>query len=117
MFDSQQKSETAELTTTQVNLRLRARIAELMAENNRLLEADRQKSEVIGRLIHDLRGLITSFNLRLYLFERSGPERRAGYMQELKESVGQLTKLAENMLTAAREGLRDVIPTKKKTLH
>ncbi len=113
-----QNNEPMDLTKSQINLQLREQIAELMAENERLANLDREKTALIADLVHDLRGVITSLNLRLYMFERSAKEGRLVYLGEMKESVGAVAKLAENLLSAARQSVREMLPSgNKKQLH
>jgi signal transduction histidine kinase len=67
------------------------------------VEADREKAASVAELVHDLRGSITSLSLRIYMLEHSQPNQQQYYLDELKESVTDLTRMAEELLAQMRQ--------------
>lgn len=97
-LESNFQPPSSELTST-----LELYLGELLAAHEHLVEEDREKAMHIADAVHDLRGSITSLNLRIYMLERSVPEERDKYMTALKESVADLTRLTEDILAQARD--------------
>jgi signal transduction histidine kinase len=93
--------------TSQLTVTLEMHLGELLAEHERLVQEDRDKAAQIANVVHDLRGSITALNLRLYLLEHSRPEQQTKYLTQLKESVSELTKMAEGLLVETRQNQDD----------
>ncbi len=83
---------------SELTLTLEMHLGELLAEHERLVQEDREKAAQMMHTVHDLRGSITALNLGLYLLEHGQPENHDKYMNQLKESVGELTKMTEGLL-------------------
>ncbi len=95
--EKQSPSLNSQLTTT-----LEIHIGEMLAEHERLMEEDREKAAHIAEVVHDLRGSLTSLNLRIYMLERGNPEQMEKYLAALKESVDELTKMADGLLAQVK---------------
>lgn len=93
--------------SSQLTLTLEMYLGDLLAEHERLVQEDREKVAQIADVVHDLRGSITALNLRLYLLEHGKPEHHSKYMNQLKESVGELTKMAEGLLAESQQNQDD----------
>lgn len=99
---ARQQAETGlEQVQQQISM-LQAERTALAAENTRLIELDQLKSKFIADAAHELRTPITSLNLRLYMLEHAGPERRPHYLAEFQQQLVRLSNLAEDLLTIAR---------------
>src|SRR5262245_12257936 len=90
-------------SSSELTLTLEMHLGDLLAEHERLVQEDHEKAAQIAHVVHDLRGTITALNLRLYLLEHSRPEQHSKYMSQLKESVSELTHMAEGLLTQAQQ--------------
>ena len=88
---------------SQLTSTLEIHLGELLAEHERQMELDREKADLISDAVHDLRGSITSLNLRIYMLEHSSPEDQAKYLDSLKDSVAELTKMASDILAKVRQ--------------
>jgi signal transduction histidine kinase len=79
-------------------------LGELLAEKERLAEIDHEKSALLSRAVHDLRGPITALNLHVYLLERGKPEDRDKYMASLRETIAELSRMVNDLLSITHVG-------------
>jgi len=86
-------------TDSQLTVELETYLGELLFDNLRLAE---EKDALIAQAVHDLRGPITNLKLYVYLLERADPEQQAKYIAILKQSVNDLAKMTEGLMTHVR---------------
>jgi len=88
---------------------LEARVAErtrqLAERNQQLLELDQLKDQFISRISHELRTPLTSIKIYLELLDFGKPDKRAIYMQTLKEQADRLQQLIESLLAVTQQGV------------
>lgn len=86
----------------QLELRITERTAELQATNERLTELDRMKTKFIADVTHELRTPLAVLNTRIYLLQRSPPEKWPGYISDLTYQVERLTNFTNTILDLSR---------------
>jgi signal transduction histidine kinase len=79
-------------------------LGELLAQHEQLVEEDREKVVHIANAVHNMRGTITTLNLRLYLLEHSSPEQHPRHLAGLKQVAEDLTKMVSEVLDEAHRG-------------
>jgi signal transduction histidine kinase len=82
--------------------RVTERTVELEQANERLQELDRLKSKFVSDVSHELRSPVSNLNMRLYLLEHDNPEKANHHIAVLKEQIGRLNSLIENILDLSR---------------
>jgi signal transduction histidine kinase len=97
----------------QLEQRVAERTAELQAANRRLTELDRLKDEFLSRTSHELRTPLSSIKIYIELLETAKPEKRAKYLQTLKQEANRLHVLIEEVLLFSQLNLY----TKPSTLN
>ncbi|RMG99406.1 MAG: PAS domain-containing sensor histidine kinase [Chloroflexi bacterium] len=78
------------------------RTRELEVANEKLKELDKLKSKFIADISHEFRTPLANAILYLDLLERGRPEKREYYMHVLREKMGQLERLTEDILDISR---------------
>jgi PAS domain S-box-containing protein len=86
----------------QLEQRIAERTAELQAANVRLTELDRLKTKFIADVTHELRTPLAVLNTRVYLLQRSVPEKWPAYLNDLKEQIERLTNFTNSILDLSR---------------
>jgi PAS domain S-box-containing protein len=98
--------------------RVHERTQELEAANTRLTELDRLKSLFIAEVSHELRTPLSILNTRVYLLERSPEDKRAEYIQGLREQIERLSSFVNSILDLSRiEGERHQFVTVPTALN
>ncbi len=82
--------------------RVAERTRELAEANERLTELDRLKSKFVSDVSHELRTPVTNLKLYVELLERGKLDRRAQYMDTLKQQADRLAQLVEDILDLSR---------------
>ena len=84
----------------------------VLSDVSRLRELDRLKTRFVSNVSHELRTPISNIKLYLALLERGKPEKRARYMEVLRQESTRLQTLIENLLDLSRldAGRTQVIP-------
>lgn len=122
LIEDIRERKAAEDALRQINTTLEERVyertLELEAANNRLTELDRMKSRFIADVSHELRTPLSVLNTRVYLLERTPEEKRAEYMQGLREQIERLSKFVNDVLDLSRiEGERNQMTLEKVALN
>jgi PAS domain S-box-containing protein len=78
--------------------RVADRTHELAIANEFLLELDRLKSKFVSDVSHELRTPVTSLSLYVDLLEYGKPEKREFYVVQLKQQMGRLRMLINDIL-------------------
>ena len=78
--------------------RVAERTHELSGAYEQLKALDQVKDQFVSRVSHELRTPIANIQLYLSLLDRGKPERRADYMQTLRQEAMRLNKLIEDLL-------------------
>ena len=82
--------------------RITARTAELKDAYERLKGLDRLKTKFVSDVSHELRTPVTNLGLYLSLLERGREEKRAEYLEVLREQTDRLGQLIEDILGWSR---------------
>jgi signal transduction histidine kinase len=84
----------------------------VLSDVSRLRELDRMKTQFVSNVSHELRTPISNIKLYLALLERGKPEKRARYLEVVRQESGRLESLIENLLDLSRldAGRVQVIP-------
>jgi PAS domain S-box-containing protein len=106
LIEDIRERKLAEAAMHMINITLEERVQErtleLEAANARLTELDRMKSRFIADVSHELRTPLSVLNTRVYLLERSGEDKRAEYLQGLREQIERLSQFVTNVLDLSR---------------
>ena len=86
----------------QLEQRVKERTQELETANKRLQELDRLKNKFIADVSHELRTPLTVLTTRVYLLERSSPDKFTKHLSGLKAQIQRLTEFAETVLDLSR---------------
>ena len=78
--------------------RVAERTHELSDAYERLKASDQIKDQFVSRVSHELRTPIANIQLYLNLLDRGKPEKRADYMQTLRQEAARLNKMIEDLL-------------------
>jgi signal transduction histidine kinase len=78
--------------------RVAERTHELSSAYERLKALDHVKDQFVSRVSHELRTPIANIQLYLSLLDRGKPEKRADYMQTLRQESARLNKMIEDLL-------------------
>jgi signal transduction histidine kinase len=78
--------------------RVAERTHELSDAYERLKALDQVKDQFVSRVSHELRTPIANIQLYLSLLDRGKPEKRADYMQTLRQEAVRLNKMIEDLL-------------------
>ena len=78
--------------------RVAERTHELSSAYERLKALDHVKDQFVSRVSHELRTPIANIQLYLNLLDRGKPEKRADYMQTLRQESARLNKMIEDLL-------------------
>jgi len=78
--------------------RVAERTHELSGAYEQLKALDQVKDQFVSRISHELRTPIANIQLYLSLLDRGKPEKRADYMQTLRQEAGRLNKMIEDLL-------------------
>jgi signal transduction histidine kinase len=78
--------------------RVAERTHELSAAYERLKALDQIKDQFVSRVSHELRTPIANIQLYLNLLDRGKPEKRADYLQTLRQEAVRLNKMIEDLL-------------------
>ncbi len=88
---------------------LEARVAErtrqLAERNQQLLELDQLKDQFVSRISHELRTPLSNIKIYLELLDFGKPDKRAIYMQTLKEQTDRLQQLIESLLAVTQQSV------------
>ncbi len=87
--------------------RVADRTKELARANARLKELDTLKTKFISDISHELRTPVATLNLYMDLLERGKPEKKAKYMEILRQKTDVLVRLTEDILSVSRLNLYD----------
>lgn len=84
----------------------------VLSDVSRLRELDRLKTRFVSNVSHELRTPISNIKLYLALLERGKPEKRARYLEVVRQESGRLEGLIENLLDLSRldAGRAQIIP-------
>jgi signal transduction histidine kinase len=82
----------------ELELRVAERTHELSAAYERLKALDQIKDQFVSRVSHELRTPIANIQLYLNLLDRGKPEKRADYLQTLRQEAVRLNKMIEDLL-------------------
>lgn len=88
---------------SQLTVDFEEHLGELLAENERLLEHDREQAAYIAQAVHDLRGFVTSLNLTVYLLEHGKSDQQEHYMDNLKASIMEVRLQIDELMTHVRQ--------------
>jgi signal transduction histidine kinase/putative methionine-R-sulfoxide reductase with GAF domain len=78
--------------------RVAERTHELSGAYEQLKVLDQVKDQFVSRVSHELRTPIANIQLYLSLLDRGKPDKRADYMQTLRQEAGRLNKMIEDLL-------------------
>ncbi len=113
-----QAQEALQKTHNELEKRVEERTQELAAANARLKELDYLKNKFIEDMSHELRTPLANMNLYLDLLEVGKPERRESYMAVLRQSIGRVTRISEDVLAMIRlELFKDDVQFKPVNLN
>jgi signal transduction histidine kinase len=82
--------------------RVAERTGELAEANAQLTELDRLKSKFVSDVSHELRTPVSNLKLYADLLERGKPDKRAQYLDILKQQADRLAQLVEDILSLSR---------------
>jgi PAS domain S-box-containing protein len=82
--------------------RVAERTRELAEANERLTELDRLKSKFVSDVSHELRTPIANLKLHVELLEQGRPEKRALYLNVVKQQARRLGQLVDDILNLSR---------------
>lgn len=101
---TQQKTAEAALKDFNAELerQVHDRTAALEAANNRLRQLDAIKSKFIADVSHELRTPLAALHTRIYLLQKSEPEKRERLLGGLQRQVDRLTEFVEAVLDMSR---------------
>ncbi|MCA9959785.1 MAG: GAF domain-containing protein, partial [Anaerolineales bacterium] len=86
----------------QLEARVAERTQELAAANEQLQELDRLKSKFVSDVTHELRTPLTNLRLYIDLLEKGNEEKRARYLEQLREHADRLAQLISDILDLSR---------------
>lgn len=78
------------------------RTGELRSANERLMELDHLKSKFVSDVSHELRTPVNNLTMRLHLLEHDEAEQQSVHLEHVKNQVGYLSKLVEDILQISR---------------
>jgi hypothetical protein len=84
--------------SSQLTLEFEKYIGELLAQHLEQLDFDHQRTETIEEAVHQMRGAMTSMNLRVYLIENAPLEDRTRHIVELKAAVNELSEAINKLM-------------------
>jgi len=82
----------------ELELRVAERTRELSEAYEQLKALDQVKDQFVSRVSHELRTPIANIQLYLNLLDQGKPEKRADYMQTLRQEALRLNKMIEDLL-------------------
>jgi signal transduction histidine kinase len=82
--------------------RVQERTQELAAANEGLMELDRMKSKFVADVSHELRTPLTNLRLYLDLFSHAPEQKQQKYLDILRDQVGRLSSLVDEILSLSR---------------
>lgn len=94
--------EQVQRHAVELEQRAAERTRELAEAYERLKELDRLKSKFITDVSHELRTPVANIGMYLHLLKRGKPEKRARYMNVLKEQTNRLADLLEGIMDLSR---------------
>jgi PAS domain S-box-containing protein len=113
-----QAQEALQKAHNELEERVEERTQELAAANARLKELDYLKNKFIEDMSHELRTPLANMNLYLDLLEMGKPEKRESYMAVMRQAIGRVTRISEDVLAMIRlELFKDEIQFKPVNLN
>lgn len=88
--------------TSDLERRVQERTSELEQANQRLTELDRLKTKFIADVSHELRTPLAVLNTRVYLLQKSKPEKHPEYLNALQLQIERLTHFVNAILDLSR---------------
>lgn len=83
---------------SQLTLEFEKYLGELLAQHLEQLDFDQQRTNMIVDVVHQMRGAMTSMNLRVYLIENAPQDERLRHIQELKAAVNELSSAINKLM-------------------
>jgi two-component system, sensor histidine kinase and response regulator len=113
-----QAQEALQKAHSELEKRVEERTQELATANARLKELDYLKNKFIEDMAHELRTPLANMNLYLDLLEMGKPEKRESYMAVMRQAIGRVTRISEDVLAMIRlELFKDDIQFKLVNLN